>query len=266
MSSSIAQITHDMLSMAITPVSEQQQEEVQPGGSIVVIEWACGGVVESVDAEHAMSRVVMRRGDKPSRGRDLPVHRREEIARACATHGMHEHQALSLRRQLFRAKPGGMRRVNQSHAMGSPHGQEQAARLFEKAVHAFLRDEGARFLTEEEQRARAREAGATLPPTPDVLFNAPTTINGVSVNWLECKLFYGCAMLAGYGNLPVGKLAATARRYRDAGLGEGGFVFGQGFCADLHEYIPDAVIMLDGSEYGSPLDLSELISFQNAQT
>ena len=70
-------------------------------------EWPCDMTVASAAVERALAPIVLREGEF-GRGRDLPQHRLDEIDAACAEHGMHPHQALSLRRQLLRAKPGGM--------------------------------------------------------------------------------------------------------------------------------------------------------------
>ena len=224
---------------------------------VLDVSWPCEGVVRSVASERALAPIVLRPGEF-GRGRDLPRRRLDEIELACAEHGMHIHQALSLRRQLIRAKPGGMRRVNMSSAMGTQQGQAQAAKLFEDAVTTYLRSVGAQFHTEQELRA-LRGRSPRGGPTPDVVFTAPTRVNGVRVNWLDCKLFYGSAMLSGNGKLPVGKLKSRARRYtHDAALGVGGFVFGQSFCADLD--VPEC-LLLDAT----PLNLSELQAFQNTQ-
>jgi hypothetical protein len=87
------------------------------------IEWPCDGVVASIAVEVALKRVVLYNGEF-GRGRDLPPGRLKEIDAACALHGMTRFQALSFRRQLLRAQPGGMARVNQSDAMGSSQGEE----------------------------------------------------------------------------------------------------------------------------------------------
>jgi hypothetical protein len=176
--------------------------------------WPCDGVVRSMSAERALAPVVLRRGEF-GRGRDLPSHRLAEIESACARHGMSRFQALSFRRQLLRAQPGGMRRVNQSNAMGSAAGQQQVADLFERAVEAHLLAAGAPFLTQAQQRAEVRAGTRARAPTPDILFRSPVLINGRAVRWLDCKLYYGAALLADNpkeGHLPKKQACSSPKR------------------------------------------------------
>ena len=97
-------------------------------------------------------------------------------------------------------------------------------------------------------------------PTPDILFTQPTKVNGVSVGWLDCKLYYGSALLASHSNLPVGKLASSAAR-TSGHYGPGAYVYGQGFCRDLVPAVPHA-LLLDAT----PVDMTAVLQFQQAQT
>ena len=82
----------------------------------VELRWPCDNNVASISAEHALSPVVLKPGEF-GRGSDLPARRLVEVDAACALHGMTRFQALSLRRQLLRSRPRGMRRVNHSAAV-----------------------------------------------------------------------------------------------------------------------------------------------------
>jgi hypothetical protein len=200
-----------------------------------------------------MARVVLKPGEF-GRGRDLSANRLEEVDNACEEFRMTRHQALSLRRSLMRQRDGN-RRVNQSAQMGSAQGQQHVADLFEMALVDFLKSiETCAFKTEAEIRQAAHRV-----PTPDVLFTTPVEINGQAVNWLDCKMYYGCALLAGNSRLPVGKLRETEEKFVRH-YGPGGFVFGQGFCADLQRHVPNA-ILLDAS----PLDMQAVMEFQDKQ-
>lgn len=233
------------------------------------IAWPCSNIVRSVHVENALKPIVLRPGEF-GRGRDLPPYRLQQIETACVKHGMTHFQALSMRRQLLRAQPGGMVRVNRSSAMGSAQGQQHVAQLFESAVAAFLHSQGLLFRTGTELQAEAcaaRYSSTSATPfpaaatcTPDILFSVPTTINGSSVAWLDCKLFYGCYLLSSYKQLPVGKLRGQAERY-NARFGSGGFVFGQGFCADLARVVPAGVVLLDAT----PIDMTQVTEYQNSQ-
>lgn len=100
----------------------------------------------------------------------------------------------------------------------------------------------------------------THQPTPDIPFKSPTTINGKKVCWLNFKTYYGTSLLATNKEIPVGKLADVAVKY-SAHFGPGGFVFGQGFNADLQIFLGPSVILLDSA----PLDLSEMKAWQDQQ-
>ncbi|CAB9515590.1 expressed unknown protein [Seminavis robusta] len=144
--------------------------------------------VASKKCETKVSQFLHRRGEW-GRGRDLPRHRKEEIAAACARHGMTMHQALSLRRTMLRSFKGGMGRVTHSSSMGGAKGQQQAATLFEKAVEAYLRTTTVGyqdvFLTEAELLAEMKAGRRRRGPTPDILFTRPVSINGHLVKWVS---------------------------------------------------------------------------------
>ena len=59
--------------------------------------------------------------------------------------------------------------------------------------------------------------------------------------------------------IPNGKLIKQAQRYNTYYGGQGAFVFGQGYCADLGEVVSDAML-LDAT----PLDITAVTNFQNA--
>eukprot|EP00797_Seminavis_robusta_P032429 Sro725_g193370.1 n/a (222) ;mRNA; r:41508-42380 len=218
--------------------------------------------VASKKCETKVSQFLHRRGEW-GRGRDLPRHRKEEIAAACARHGMTMHQALSLRRTMLRSFKGGMGRVTHSSSMGGAKGQQQAATLFEKAVEAYLRTTTVGyqdvFLTEAELLAEMKAGRRRRGPTPDILFTRPVSINGHLVKWIDAKLFYASAMYAHNSKLPNGKLQAMAQRFNEHFGGKGAFVFGQGFCVDLKKSVTGA-LLLDAT----PLDLTDLNAFQDA--
>jgi hypothetical protein len=199
------------------------------------------------------------------RGRDLPQHRLDQIQVSCEQNHITLYQALSLRRSMLRSFPGGMARVNQSSQMGSNTGQQKVASLFEEAVHSFLTDALASksneklFLTESELNAEMRAGTRPRGPTPDVLFLRPICINGRLVKWIDAKLYYASVTYARNKQIPNGKLIKQAQRYNTYYGGQGAFVFGQGYCADLGEVVSDAML-LDAT----PLDITAVTNFQNA--
>ena len=234
---------------------------------VVEIPWPLEQVVASRKSEARVSQVLHRKGEW-GRGRDLPADRLREIEDACNRNGMNLFQALSMRRSMLRAMPGGMNKVNRSSAMGSNQGQQDIARLLEEATVQYIKDTITRkvgkksassyFLTEREQLDEMRRGTRPRGPTPDILFLKPVKIQGKQVHWIDCKMFYGSAMMASKRHIPNGKLEKTADRYASHFGGKGAFVFGRGFCHDLRPLIRNAVL-LDSA----PLDTSAIEDFQN---
>lgn len=219
-------------------------------------------VVASKKCEVKVSQVVHRKGEW-GRGRDLPQRRLDEISTACDKHGMTLYQGLSLRRSLLRSFPGGMRRVNRDSRMGSSIGQQHVATLFEEAVATFLRAATAGeenvFLTESDILTEVKAGRRPPGPTPDILFLRPVRINGRLVKWIDAKLYYASVMFANNKKIPNGKLRDLAQRYNQHFGGQGAFVFGQGFCADLAQVVTNA-LLLDAT----PLDMSAVNAYQNS--
>ena len=245
--------------------------------AIVSIAWPCDSIVASKKQEARVSQVLHRKNEW-GRGRDLPQHRQDEISRACDTNGMTMYQALSLRRSMLRAMPGGMRRVSRSSAMGSNQGQQTVASLLEAAVLNYVKLSISRtpefegksvdeieystiLRTEAEQLQEMRVGRRRNGPTPDVLLLRPIKINGEMVKWIDAKMYYASALLANKSNIPNGKLQQMALRYNDFfGCEKGAFVFGRSFCADIRRIVNGA-LLLDST----PLDMTEIERFQDEQ-
>ena len=155
------------------------------------------------------------------RRRDLPADKAGAIAAAASANGMTETQALSLRRHIIRKLVG-----YAPQSQGSTNGihQQQNATLFEDACVAFVEERGA-DLSRSAAEICAKYATRL---TPDVVFDAPTKINGVLVGWLDAKNFYGNALFASDRRSTTGKLGAQSERYT-ASIGPGAFVFRQGY-------------------------------------
>ncbi len=230
----------------------------------VDIRWSCQMVVPKKRCETRVIQTLHRKGEW-GRGRDLPQNRIDEIQAACNKNHMTLYQALSLRRSMLRSFPNGMAKVNRSSQMGSNQGQQEIASLFEDAVNDFISEslsqetEVKYFITESEILAEMRAGSRERGPTPDILFLRPVRINGRLVKWIDAKLYYASITYANCKKIPNGKLVNIARRYNQHYGGEGAFVFGQGFCAELQEIVTEA-LLLDAS----PLDMSAVEEYQNA--
>ncbi|KAL3811345.1 hypothetical protein ACHAXA_007410 [Cyclostephanos tholiformis] len=173
------------------------------------------------------------------------------------------HQALSMRRTMLRSFPNGMKRMNQSKAMGSNVGQQEIARLLEEALAAYLKsafkhqsDENI-FFTESELLTQMKMGARARGPTPDIVFLRSVEINGRLVKWIDAKMYYGSATYSKNKRIPNGKLRGIADRYNDFYGGQGAFVFGQGFCASLQDIVSNA-LLLDAT----PMDMTAVHAFQ----
>lgn len=246
--------------------------------TVITIEWPCDNIVPSKRCEKRVNQVLHRKGEW-GRGRDLPDCRINEISDACEANGMDLYQALSLRRGMLRAMPGGMRRVQESSQMGNNQGQRRVAELFEEVVLSYVKqailespefhdqkekislDFSTILRTESELNSQMRSGKRPRGPTPDILFLRPVKINGHSVQWIDAKLYYASAMLADKPKIPNGKLQKTASRYNSHYGGKGAFVFGRGFCQDLRHVVTGA-LLLDAT----PLDMAAVQRFQDEQT
>ncbi len=235
-----------------------------PFDNTVNIRWQCQMVVPNKRCETRVIQNLHRKGEW-GRGRDLPQNRIDEIQTTCNKNHMTLYQALSLRRTMLRSFPNGMAKVNRSSQMGSNQGQQEIASLFEDAVHDFiskslLHEKDVKyFITESEILAEMRAGSRERGPTPDILFLRPVRINGRLVKWIDAKLYYASMTYANCKKIPNGKLVNIARRYNQHYGGEGAFVFGQGFCAELQEIVSGA-LLLDAS----PLDMTAVGEYQNA--
>lgn len=145
-------------------------------------------------------------------------------------------------------------------------GQQKIASLFEQALESYLstclgpQAKGKIFITESELHAEMKKGARVRGPTPDVLFLRPVSINGRLVKWIDAKMYYASATYANNKKIPNGKLKSMAQRYNNSFGGQGGFVFGQGFCASLQDVVTNA-LLLDAT----PLDMSAVNAFQEAQ-
>jgi len=115
------------------------------------------------------------------------------------------------------------------------------------------------FLTESQLRAEMKAGRRPRGPTPDVLFLRPVRIKRRSVTWIDAKLYYASALFANNKRIPSGKLRDMAKCFNQHYGGEGAFVFGHGFCADLKSIVTNA-LSLDST----PLDMTAVNDFQDA--
>lgn len=109
--------------------------------------------------------------------RDQPTHRIRQLQRLCESKDIALSTALSLRRHhMKRWNPNlGMSQLR----LGSDDDIRESARLFEEAVHDYLRRSNVAFYAESEQKAhirKHRQSGQPYPPTPDFILKEPIRI------------------------------------------------------------------------------------------
>jgi len=112
---------------------------------------------------------------------------------------------------------------------------DDGAREWEEALHAFLEEHNINYVTEDE----LRQAGA--PRTPDCLLLDDCTFNGRKVRWIDSKSFYGSGLKQnGYFVKSLKKQIASY----EAAFGEtGAVIFKHGFSQDLSSRLPDTLFL-----------------------
>ena len=126
---------------------------------------------------------------------------------------------------------------------------EQSARTrdlaaaFESAVQTRLKRTGVLFLTEDEQKSKASNAGVRSNPTPDFLIDPETdlVVRGAEVRWIEVKNFFGTTL--GYHKQQLHKRLTNYHRL----YGPGAVVFSLGAGESMR-----SVLVLASPGGGSP--------------
>jgi hypothetical protein len=172
----------------------------------------------TVEDERSIVEALIKSPQENGRGIDLPDARKEEITAYADRLGFLLSAAMSLRRQLIRQAANSDRRFwSKPLQMGDPNEANNYSAMFEDLVAAFLKSSGVTtFLTERDLFQQGYRN------TPDFFIPQGCFINGKLIYWIDCKTFYGAAMLAHNTNQPVGKLLSTAQRYNSH--------FGYGYC------------------------------------
>jgi hypothetical protein len=205
----------------------------------------------SIVSERLLTTILIKSVSETGRGVDLPEFRQREIKEAAEGLGFFFPGAMSLRRQLIRQQTASEHEYWNTRDMGNSAAAQLHASRFEAAVACFLRSSGVTFLVE----AELKSLGSSN--TPDFYIPGGCLINETAVFWIDCKTFYGAAIIAGDCKQPVGKLRATALRYNEA-FGSGCFIFLCGFGEDLaiSADLTGLVLLLDAT----PLDRVALFS------
>ena len=112
---------------------------------------------------------------------------------------------------------------------------DDEAREWEEALHAFLEEHDINYVTEDEMR----QAGAQR--TPDCLLLDDCTFNGRKVRWMDSKSFYGSGLKQnGYFVKSLKKQIAS---YETAFGETGAVIFKHGFSQDLSDRLPDTLFL-----------------------
>eukprot|EP00536_Pseudo-nitzschia_multiseries_P007227 jgi/Psemu1/256064/estExt_Genewise1Plus.C_1670017 len=207
----------------------------------------------SLSQEERMVEFMFKRNGKGERGmmKGKPAFLLTKYKKLMRELGMSLPQVLSLRRHHIK-------RLNPSKSMtqlglGTFDVINESARLFEVAVEDFLKRCWIDYMTEHEQRQKAKDDEVTLTVTPDFLLRKPVLLRKVrmkknnrkttvppeerTIHWIEAKMYYGASSIPHGSSGAVGSVLAQAQKYVDH-FGEGAFLFmmgcGQQLAADLN--------------------------------
>jgi hypothetical protein len=124
----------------------------------------------------------------------------------------------------------------------------ELAAAFESAVQTRLKRTGVLFMTEDEQKSKASNAGVRFNPTPDFLIDPETNlvVGGAEVRWIEVKNFFGSTL--GYHKQQLQKQLTNYRRL----YGPGAVVFSLGAGESMRLVLPKGVLVLASPGGGSP--------------
>ena len=124
----------------------------------------------------------------------------------------------------------------------------ELAAAFESAVQTHLKLTSVLYLTEDEQKYKARKAGVKPDPTPDFLIDsgANLVVGGVDVRWIEVKNFFGSTL--GYHGK---ELLKQLTNYCDL-YGPGAVIFSLGAGESVRQVLPPDVLVLASPGGGGP--------------
>ena len=213
-------------------------------GNVITVTWKVTPIFAD---ENLLFQVLIRKSEYGTRGQDLPEARHIEIKKVAEKYQIDLYQALSLRRQIL---IWGFRQHKNFLSAGSACQQQDYANSFEQLAVDFLLSQcqDANIITEKklkEKVSNQNEFQFSLESnnstvfsrtiykqiTPDIIFIKPVIINGKTVNWIDCKAYYGAWIIhkdSRYGNSPLNKIPKQIERYNNA-YGQGAILFLRGF-------------------------------------
>jgi hypothetical protein len=268
-----SQMTQSSVIHSESEAKEQIKRSKLNGGRLkidrvhIALHWGPPYNIPSVEAEEALLPLLLQYGEK-ERGMMYKQHypRIKAIQNACKQHKIHLDQALSMRRTHMMLLNPNIPDISRL-GLGQLQDIRQSADLFEEAVASYLRRNGIRFYTENEQKSMARRKGQRLPPTPDFLLQESIILKSSSsssspqrIHWIEAKMFYAASTIPDGSKNAVGCLLQTARRYVET-HGPGAFVFSFGYGARIKSVLEaEGVFVLDSK----PLNLKQMREHQRS--
>lgn len=199
--------------------------------------------------------ILVAKGDRPGRMKDMPQRRRQQITDAGASIGLTPAATVSLRKRLIAAF--NKRLFYASNQYRDEAAERAHATRVEQLLLQYMRGCGAVCISEGMQRA-AVGADGTLTSTPDVLFQPPIRINGELVNWIECKCWYASSSVVGEKRqFSLDGACKQIGKYT-AKFGQGAVFFLHGFSSEILPRLHAAGMVDQGSSVlfldGTPLD------------
>jgi len=202
---------------------------------MAVLNWELGPNRPRLSDELFMKKLLVLSSQESGRALDLPLERREVIAREASLRNFTLPACYSLRRQLLRqATSGSSTSFYDTKSMGDEKSAKDHADNAESLVRAWLDANHIPYMTEMD----LLKLGSSH--TPDFLLLGSVIINSVRVRWIDVKTYYGSSSLCLDERLPIGKILAQAERYNSAftkpGIEEtGAFIFLAGKSSQLEE-------------------------------
>jgi hypothetical protein len=134
--------------------------------------------------------------------------------------------------------------------LGQKDDIDESARLFECAIEAFLKKSTIDFLTEKDQKEKAKSENKILTATPDFVLPKPILLRKIrrkrprkgqsnkkhhvleerTIHWIEAKMYYGASSIPHGSKGAVGCVLERTQKYV-AKFGEGAILFMMG-CGD----------------------------------
>ncbi len=119
----------------------------------------------------------------------------------------------------------------------SDNDEQLSAIVFENKVMKWLDKENVKYITQEELIKKQKKEYGRAVSTPDFLITSDYYVDGVKINWIDAKAYYGA-----YVPLFFNKKKKQAKKYNDE-YGSGAFMFKYGFTSHKKFYFENTLCL-----------------------